>query len=201
MLNKKSIKYLHMKPLLFVVFAALLLNSCSSGVEHIKPLINSGNLPDITITNFESNYTTNQRKKAHMIAPLANQYSSTDDPRVECPRGFVVTFYNDMEQEESKLTANFGIYHQRQNLWVARGNVVLRNSDGGILTTEELFGDENTKKIYTKKFVQIIQADSTVVRGKNGFESNFSFTAYKFINVDGVVNYREDARLDTIQKQ
>lgn len=61
-----------------------------------------------------------------------------------------------------------------------------------MLKTEQLFGDEKQQKIFSVKKVTIIEPDSTVIQGKKGFESNTSFTIYKFLDVNGIIQLKEE---------
>ena len=57
--------------------------------------------------------------------------------------------------------------------------------------TEQLFGDENRKKIFSVKKVTVVDSDGTTITGKQGFESDISFRNYKFLDVNGIVNLNE----------
>jgi hypothetical protein len=103
------------------------------------------------------------------------------------------------------LTADYAVYYSKKKLWEARKNVVVKNDQGAKLLTEQLFGDEVHKKIFSVKKVTVIDPDSTVIVGKQGFESDMAFRNYKFLDVNGVVNlnnqYGETIQGDSLKNQ
>jgi len=177
---------------LFLVSICLIAISCSDKLQEISNFTKTEEMAHITIHNLETKYLSAHKIKTRVNAPIAYKFEYIDIPYLEFPQGVEVIFYNDSLQEESKLTANYAIYYEKKKLWEARSNVRVSNVKGDLLMTEQLFGDENAEKIFSVKKVTIIEADSSVIVGKGGFESNTTFTIYRFLDVNGLVQLNEE---------
>jgi LPS export ABC transporter protein LptC len=121
-----------------------------------------------TVTSYQSQ---GGRVKAKLTAPLMLRYYDSV-PRVEFPNSLHVDFYNDSLQIESYLDAKKAWYYEQQGKITLSDSVVVIRIDGDTLKTDELFWDQNTHKLYTKKDVEIRQKTKTIF-GK-GFESDES---------------------------
>ncbi|MFR7680711.1 MAG: hypothetical protein ACLU18_13125 [Bacteroides thetaiotaomicron] len=78
------------------------------------------------------------------------------------------------------LTANYAIYYENRKLWEAKGNVVVVKSDGKNLYTQQLFWNQQTKKIYSNVDSKIVQNDGRDVFIGEGFESDEEFKDWRF---------------------
>lgn len=179
------------KAILFLILI-IITSSCSDKLEQMGYIVKNEELPDITVKELFAKYNTNSKLKATVSAPITKKYDQIDQPYLEFPKGVHVIFYNDSIKKESELTAEYAIYYEKKQLWEARKNVVVTNEKGSMLKTEQLFGDEKQQKIFSVKKVTIIEPDSTVIQGKKGFESNTSFTIYKFLDVNGIIQLKEE---------
>jgi len=148
-------------------------------------------LPTISIENIETSYSNAGIIRGTLTSPLVNQFTEIDDPYTEFPKGISIFMFDENRKVTSTLRANYTKYWQKKMLWEARNKVIITNIDGDTLRTELLFGDEKSQKIYTSEYVEISKSDGTIIRGRNGFESNTSFTIYKFRDVTGVVNVKD----------
>jgi len=180
------------KQIAALFIGAALLFSCENDIKRVNLITSQYDLPDISIENVKTSYTVNAKIKAKLHAPLVEHFSKTQHPYLELAKGMYLQFYDTNQEIESILTANYAKHYEKEELWVARYNVMLINRKGDTLRTEKLYGDEKRRKVYTDKYVKITFADGTRLSGKNGFESNLSFTEYTFKNVNGMVNVVED---------
>jgi LPS export ABC transporter protein LptC len=147
---------------------------------------------DLSTTNLYTRYFSNHVLQATVTAPVADQYTSVKQPYTEFPKGVKVEFYDGSTECKSWLSADYAVYYTKKKLWEARSNVVVVSETGNKLMTEQLFGDEVKQKIFSVKKVTVIDPDSTVIVGKQGFESDMSFKNYKFLDVNGVVTLSEE---------
>ena len=83
------------------------------------------------------------------------------------------------------LTANYAIYYENRKLWEAKGNVVVVKSDGKNLYTQQLFWNQQTKKIYSNVDSKIVQNDGRDVFIGEGFESDEEFKDWRFRRMKG----------------
>ena len=92
-------------------------------------------------------------------------------------------------------------YLHEQRLWELRGRVVIRNIEGTLFRTEELFWDMNEHQMWNTKYMKITTTDEEL-EGTD-FRSNEQMTDYYVSNsvgafpVDKVENESEEAPKDT----
>ena len=90
------------------------------------------------------------------------------------PKGLNAVFYNKLGQEESNISAQYGISYDKQNLVVLKNNVQVKNEKNEKLNTEELTWNRVTKKIYTDKFVTITTPTETLSGYEMEADEDFS---------------------------
>jgi LPS export ABC transporter protein LptC len=140
--------------------------------KYAGPLIE--NIDVVTI------YSDSAKVLVKLRAPVQQEFESGD---AIFPKGFYIEFYEN-EKISSTLKANYGELNRRNNLYVARGNVVMKNIEKKeSLETEELFWNQNTDRVYTDKFVKITTPER-VLMGQ-GLETNQKFFPYSFHKVTG----------------
>ena len=118
--------------------------------------------------------------------PLLERYEYALEPYTEFRKGIHIETYNDStHQVESSLTANYAILLEKQQLWEAKGNVVVEKSDGKTLYTQQLFWNARTKKIYSNVDSKIVQNNGRDVFIGEGFESDEEFKDWRFRRMKG----------------
>jgi LPS export ABC transporter protein LptC len=131
-------------------------------------------------------YSDSAKMLVKLRATVQQEYESGD---AIFPKGFFVEFYEN-GKVSSTLKANYGELKRRENLYVARGNVVMNNlGKKESLETEELFWNQNKDRIYTDKFVKITTPER-VIMGQ-GLETNQKFFPYSFHKVTGTFDLSE----------
>ncbi len=119
----------------------------------------------------------NGHKQRIVKAPIMEQYGLAEESYIEFIEGISVTTYKDTTLEvASTLVADYAILLEKQKLWEAKGNVVITNSDGRILETEQLFWNQKLEKIYSNVESKIIDGDNVIIGV--GFESDQEFKDY-----------------------
>jgi len=168
--------------LFFFIFA------CKTKSEDIKQFgFEEEKFNEVSIQDFETTYSSNALVKLKITAPELIKLGEKQDTYFECNKGIVILFYNPDLSIETSLTSKHAVYYDKKNIGRANGDVIITNKKGSVLRTEELFLDEKKQKIYTQKLVTINDIDGSEIIGKGGFESNLSFTAYQFTNVNGKI--------------
>ena len=82
------------------------------------------------------------------------------------------------------MSANYGKNLEREQKWLATGNVVMVNNKGDTLRTEELNYLIKEDRIFTDKFVSIKKGDQDIT-GTGGFESDSQMTKWTFKKTKG----------------
>jgi LPS export ABC transporter protein LptC len=155
------------------IVGTMLLYSCKTDIERIQELAEREKQPSVIAKNIEIVYTENGIVKVKIFATESLYFQFAEEPYNEFPQGIIVTNYTDSLTIDSKLTSNYAIYYEKKKLWNARYDVVAVNSRGQVLNTEQLFWDEEGKRIYSNDMVKIT-SENDVVFGQ-GFESDERF--------------------------
>ena len=183
-----------------IFFIIFILFSCSDELPKINRISSKEDLPTITVENLKSTFSEDGRIKGILKAKRMEVYDDVVEPHTKFPEGISIVFFDKEGNLESSMTAKYAIYYDEKQTWEAIGNVVLSNIKGDVLKTEHLYGDEKNKKIYTDQLVRITKANGSIIVADSGFESNTSFTIYKFIDVSGRIAVKNEfsATQDTV---
>lgn len=173
------------------LFCLPFLFSCENEIEKIKALTQHEEFPDLYMRETVISYTDSARIKVQLDAPLILKFALPEDPYTEFPDGMHIRFFNKRGELTADLRANYARQFEEQNLWKASGDVVAHNEKGEILNTEELFWDQEQRIIYSDEFTKITSNDG-VYYGKDGFESDESFSKWKLKGSSGEVDFKEE---------
>ena len=183
-MGKRTARYLRVA--LSAAGSAILLFSC--GERQGEGASGSG---ETMMTEYSENLSVvmsqNGRRSYHFVTPLLEGYSQAREPYREFRKGVKITTYqNDsLSEVDAVLTANYAIYYENRKLWEAKGNVVVVKSDGKNLYTQQLFWNQQTKKIYSNVDSKIVQNDGRDVFIGEGFESDEEFKDWRFRRMKG----------------
>src|SRR4030095_13576803 len=98
-------------------------------------------------------------------------------------------FFDEKMEEESQLTAGFGVSYDNSDEMIARNNVEAVNVYGDKLNTEELIWNQKSEKIHSDKFVKITTKDEIIFG--DGFESNQNLTNYTIKKIRGTIRLKD----------
>lgn len=127
----------------------------------------------------DSGYT-----RYHITTPLWLMFEEAREPHWYFPDGMFIVQFNDSMQESGTFTADTATYFSAKKLWQFDHNVRMRNVDGDRFATQQLFWDQNTRKIYSDSFIHIERADR-IIEGY-GFVSNENMTTYTIRRPSGI---------------
>jgi len=171
--------------------ATFFLGACTADPEVLKKLSAVEELKPLNVQrNIVYEYSDSSIKRLELHAPLVTDFSVAEPPYLEFAEGIDVLFFDKFGEEESHLRANYAKQFVKEQLWEARGNVIINSKKGEELKTEHLFWDIKTEKIYSEEFVKITTGDE-VIMGE-GFEADQNFTTYTLKgNVKGELKLEE----------
>lgn len=178
----------------------VVLFSCKPDLETIETITKVDNQPIESGYDLEILYSSNAEVQMIMTAPQMDKYA-TEEPYMELPKGFVMTFYDSLMRETSRISANYAIQHEKDELIDARNDVVVENMETQEkLNSEQLIWDRKNEIIYTEKFVKITTGDEVLFG--DGFESDDRFTSWRIKNPRGTfyVETGEEGN-DTIRQE
>lgn len=100
---------------------------------------------------------------------------------LEFPEGMHVVFFSKNGKMISEITAQEGFKAAEQNVYRARGDVlVIDLVENKTLSSEELFWNPDTQMIYTDKFVTIETEEELILA--EGLEAPQDFSTYRLLN-------------------
>lgn len=174
----------HMIALLFMG-GAILLISCKSTTT-VPAAATNGALLTQQSENLTILYSQDGNQSYRFTTPLLERYESRNEPYMEFRKGVeVITFNDSTHMKESTLTANYAIFMEKQKLWEAKGNVIVRQLSGQTLETEQLFWNQATKRIYSNVDSKVTQGEDVILG--EGFESDEAFVDFTFRKPKGKV--------------
>jgi LPS export ABC transporter protein LptC len=144
----------------------------------------SSNFPVETIEDCEIIYSDSAQVRVILNTKELNRYTY-DESYLEFTNGVRMQFFNSGGKKESELVSDYAKLNEESNLMIAKNNVKIRNVDGDLLESDELIWNQETKEIYSEKFVKIT-TEYEVIYG-NGFVSNQNFTKYMIKNIKGTI--------------
>lgn len=144
----------------------------------------SSNFPVETIEDCEIIYSDSAQVRVILNAKELNRYTY-DESYLEFTNGVRMQFFNSEGKKESELVSDYAKLNEESNLMITKNNVKIRNVDGDLLESDELIWNQETKEIYSDKFVKIT-TEYEVIYG-NGFVSNQNFTKYMIKNIKGTI--------------
>lgn len=157
-----------------IMGATMLILSCNQKVASDIPpeLLNTKIMPTVEATDFQTSITDSGVVRYFLKTPKMLIFNDKGkSPYKEFPEGFHMQQFDAKKKIVSELSANYGKQLEREQKWLATGNVVLVNTKGDTLRTEELIFLEKENKIYSEKFVSIKRGDR-FISGLGGFESD-----------------------------
>ena len=154
--------------------------SCGDDKDKLVDLDAKEEIISAEIHNLNVIYTEYGKTKTLLKAPLLQRYLFSDEPYSVFPKGFFVQLFDEEEQLESQITADYALYKEKPvELWKAVGNVVIINfQKDQTLTADTLYWNRLTKSIYTDSPVRIKTADG-LINGRSGMTSDEKFSEYE----------------------
>lgn len=175
----------HILIALLLTGSAIFLFSCGSKpaeAEHDDENLMTDYSEELTVSE-----TENGVLRYVVEAPLSESYSLAREPYREFRRGVdVVTYRSDsVGGVDVTLTADYAIHYEKRRLWEAKGNVVIKKSDGREVYTQQLFWNEKTGRVWSNVDTRIVEEGGRGSYVVEGFESDDRFRDLSFRKIKG----------------
>ena len=180
--SKPAAKYIGFLSIFYVL---MLFTSCENDIEVIQAFSDDTVMPDQSMINARIEYTDSARLQLRIIAPEIHNFTNVTEKYTEFPSGVFAQFFDGEGNAESQLNAKYAINFPDKELWEARDSVVVINSKGEILNTEQLFWDEKNQLIYSTSYVEITRPNEKIMG--EGFEADETFTNWKIKRISGTI--------------
>lgn len=175
----------------FLGMAVLLITTvaCGGEKEHIAPAVNNNDsLPFMHSRGISNLISDSGVIRYKVVAEEWDIYNNSQPPKWVFIKGILLekfdsTFHTDWFVQSDTA------YCYNQQLWELRGRVIVRNLQGTIFRTEELFWDMRDHEIYSHQFVDISLPDKDL-KAYN-FTSNEQMTRYTFNNAQGSIPFND----------
>lgn len=186
------------------VICSIVTISCNPNKKNM-PLI-SIDIQAIPVVNTED-YTSLISDSGNVYrinAKVCQIYSNDADPYSYFPKGIHVEQLDSLFQAAGDIVADTAYYFDRKELWRVVGNVVVKNLEGDIFETSELFWNVKVPQnvmnaFYTDKPVKILKPDNSVVYGDAGFTADQSLRVTRLFS--GSADLYIDESTDSTQQK
>ena len=172
--------------------SAILLFSCQASAPQTDEPTESQNAENM-MTEYSENLSIvmseNGLKSYHFETPLMEGYTLARDPYREFRKGIKITMFEEdsTSNDAATLTANYAIFYETRKLWEAKGDVVVIQTNGRRLYTQQLFWNQSTHRIYSNVDSRIVDGDE--MTDCEGFESDEEMTQWKYRKLKGVTYF------------
>jgi LPS export ABC transporter protein LptC len=163
-----------------ILAISCLIASCENDLKDVEEISSQKLAVQIERSeNVEVIYSDSAVVKAKLTAPVVLHYK-TADPYYEMPKGILVIFFDENQQETGRTTADYAIRRELKKIVELKKNVVVVNAKGNQLKSDEVIWDENQHRFYSDKSVTITDPNGSVFNG-TGFWADESLKSW---NID-----------------
>jgi LPS export ABC transporter protein LptC len=185
-------------PTIFLLLlSAACLHSCENSMAELNEVgTQNKNLQIETATGISTYLSQGGQMKAHLTAPLMNNYH-VDVPYIEFSKGLHVDFYKDsLLQIESVVDAKYSRYFTNEGKVLLQDSVVVHNRlTGDSLKTNEMWWDQQKQLFYGNKPVIMYVKGVQSLTG-TGFTAKQDFSRYTIdSNTTGTMRVPDDMGL------
>ncbi len=161
------------------------LTACSGSQKRLADALQeSDSLPMLDTRDVETLISDSGVIRYRITAPLWQIFDRKDPSRWSFEEGVYLENFDDDDQIYASIKADTAYFFDKENLWELRGDVFIQNLQGEEFSSEQIFWNQETQKVYSDKFIRIVQADR-IITG-HGFESNQQMTVYTIRRPEGI---------------
>ena len=168
--------------------ALIMLFSCKNSYEDVKKVSDNELRPFMESFNTEVKYSENGKQSSRLVSPHIQRFEN-DSLWTLMPEGVTAFFYDSLENLESEMKADYGIWLQDKQTLHTEKDVVIKNVKGEMLNTERLTWYQDSGIFVTNEFVKITQPTG-VIYGK-GLRATENFDEYEILQITGNIQVEE----------
>lgn len=169
-----------------IVLGMLLTAACGEERKSYVPNVGDGNsTPTMTTLDVNTFISDSGYTRYHITSPLWQMFEDAKEPFWRFPQGLFLEQYDLDMRPESDIRADSATYFSRRRIWRLDGHVVMVNVDGDSFLTNQLFWDQQQRRVYSDSFIHIVRTDR-IIEGY-GFTSNENMTAYSVNRPTGII--------------
>lgn len=142
----------------FIGFAA-----CSEEHEHTAPAINDRDSASMMVSYGVNTLISDSGVIKYRIVTERWDVNQIRQPsRWTFERGLFLEQFDEKFHIEAYIEADTAWYYDQKKLWKLRGRVRLRNVNGLVFTSEELYWDGITHELYSNEFSRVVTPERTL---------------------------------------
>ena len=126
----------------------MVLFSCENSLDKVKEFIDTDTINGILAYNAVFTRSDSGFVQAKLIAPVMHSIEG-DSAILEFPKGFVAYLYDNNKNPSSKISGDYGIRHEKEEMLFAKNNVIVEN----LTTKETLFTETYIGIRIQKKYI------------------------------------------------
>ncbi len=196
-MTKRNLHNTNIKETSFIILKlvsfCILCLSCANNKDHIKQIKDYESLQEDRASDVTILYSEKALVKANLFASEFVRNENARPPYTELRKKVRVIFYDDQKKVKSTLYAKYARMYEHNKNVIIRDSIVIINQKGEQLKTEELVWNEQLRKFFTNKPVQIKTATQMIYG--NGLEANEDFSYYQITQIKGIVNLTNNSEL------
>ena len=155
------------------------------GCSHDEPALVQVDVTRDVAQEVETIYTDSGVVQFRIIAAEEATYFDQTKLVREYPKGVHIAFYTDGTKVRSSIRAKYALHIMEDGVMHLRDSVVLTNEAGDKLMTTGILWNDVNKILSTKKYVQLIDAESKDTFFGYGFESVNDFSRFTITQFSG----------------
>ncbi len=141
----------------------LFLTSCNEVHEHTAPAINPDDSVSMMTSYGVKTLISDSGVIKYRIVTERWEVNTTRQPsRWEFMKGIFFEQFDEKFQVQAYVQADTAWYYDQLNLWKLRGRVYVRNMNGLIYRSEELYWDGRVHELYSNVYSRVITPERTI---------------------------------------
>ncbi len=199
--NEMTVSFLNLSFLFLISHFSLLIffTSCTEQQEHTAPAIHERDSVSMMTSYGVNTLISDSGVMKYRIVTERWDVNTIKNPsRWEFMKGIFLEQFDNKFHVAGYIQADTAWYYDQKRLWHLRGRVRVRNVNGLIFTSEELFWDGIRHEIYSNVFSRVVTPERTMEG--TYFRSDERMTHYMVTNSKGSF-MMEDLQGDSNQNQ
>ena len=184
--NTQRIISLRALSIFMLAFALSSLVGCKDG--ELKSVVSHATDPERVPTMASNDVQTIISDDGHTRYRITTSrwlmFEEAKEPHWVFPDGVKAEEMDSAYVVTSTIECDSAYYDTHKQLWDLNGNVRITNDDGDVILTDQLFWDQNARKLYSEAFIHV-EKQGLVIEGY-GYESNETFTTYTLRRVEDI---------------
>lgn len=147
-----------------VAVAALTLcaAACGETERAYVPDVSGETTPNMATTDVNTLISDSGYTRYRIEAQLWQMFEDAEEPFWNFPNGIYLEQYDNAMAVRASVIADSARYFSRQRIWRLDGRVVMVNTEADSFLTEQVFWDQNRRKMYSDSFIHIVRDDRTI---------------------------------------